>query len=257
MSTESRELVNYYLVLDIRRNATLEDIEMAYAKAALKHHPDVAGDTPDVQERFALINEAYSVLSNPDKKEAYDKQLASAGYIYQEEVISSDEGQTSSGTSYEASVVKPAPVKRTEEPAVPGAMSRKKLERTMSSARKLISKGDFWRADSLLRQAVFSYPRDAELRRLLSRAAEGRGRLREAVEELKTAVDVEYFNPENHYLMGRMYLKAGQMDRAEKAYGDALSWQEDYEPAIRGIAEIHRMRRAKLPWWKRLLGMKG
>lgn len=259
MSTESRELVNYYLVLDIRRNATLEDIEMAYARAALKHHPDVAGDTPDVQERFALINEAYSVLSNPEKKSAYDQQLGSAGYIYEEEVISSDEGQTSSsssGTSYEAPAARPAPARRTEEPTAPGAMSRKKLERTMSSARKLISKGDFWRADSLLRQAVFSYPRDAELRRLLSRAAEGRGRLREAVEELKTAVDVEYFNPENHYLMGRMYLKAGQMDRAEKAYGDALSWQEDYEPAIRGIAEIRRMRRAKLPWWKKLLGMK-
>ena len=59
MSTESRELINYYLILDIRRNATQDDIEMAYARSALKNHPDVAGDSPEVQERFAIINEAY------------------------------------------------------------------------------------------------------------------------------------------------------------------------------------------------------
>ncbi len=75
MSTESRELINYYLILDIRRNADLDAIETAYARMALKHHPDVAGDSPEVQKRFALINEAYSVLSNTEKKREYDQKL--------------------------------------------------------------------------------------------------------------------------------------------------------------------------------------
>jgi len=257
MSTESRELINYYLILDIKRNASADEIEMAYARAALKHHPDVAGDSPEVQERFALINEAYSVLSNPVKKSEYDRRLGESNITYQEEVISSDEGEVSQEELPEDD--KPrvkTPVKPAEESASPDRMSRKKLERVLSGSRKMISKGDFWRADSLLRQALFSFPRDPEIRRLLAKAAEGRGRFREAVEELKAASEIEYFNPENHYLMGRMYIKGGQLDRAMKAFNDALSWQEDYEPAVKGIAEIAEIRKSKLPWWKKALGMK-
>lgn len=257
MSTESKALVNYYLVLDLRRNATQDDIEMAYAKAALKHHPDVAGDSREVQERFALINEAYSVLSNPEKKIDYDDKLGAPDYSYQEDVITSDEGSVSAddSPSVTSTRVRRPPRKETE-PVATGQMSKKRLKVAMSNARKLMSKGDFWGADSLLRKALFSYPRDPDLRRMLARAAEGRGRFREAVEELKAAIDIEYFNPENHYLMGRMFLKGGQIARAEKAFADALSWQEDYEPAIRGIAEIGKIRKSKLPWWKKVLGMK-
>ena len=259
MSTEFKELVNYYLVLDIRRNATQDDIEMAYAKAALKHHPDVAGDSPKVQEKFALINEAYSVLSNPEKKAEYDEKLGVPDYSYHEEVITSDEGNAASDEPETVPTAAPGvrrPAKAETEPGTPGRMSKKKLQVTLSNARKLISKGNFWRADSLLKEALLSYPRDPDIRRMLARAAEGRGRFREAVEELKAAVDIEYFNPENHYLMGRMFLKGGQTERAEKAFNDALSWQEDYEPAMKGIAEIRKLKRSKLPWWKKILGQK-
>ena len=257
MSTEYKELVNYYLVLDLKRNAKQDDIEMAYAKAALKHHPDVAGDSPQVQERFALINEAYSVLSNPEKKTEYDEKLGAPDYSYQEEIITSDEGNAGPDEPQTAAASRVRrPVKPETDSGAVGRMSKKKLQVTLSNARKLISKGDFWRADSILKQALLSYPRDPDIRRLLARAAEGRGRFREAVEELRAAVDIEYFNPENHYLMGRMFLKGGQMERAEKAFNDALSWQEDYEPAIRGIAEIRKLRRSKLPWWKKVMGQK-
>lgn len=251
--------VNYYHVLKVHRNATLDDIEMAYAKAALRHHPDVAGDDPEVQKRFALINEAYTVLSNQTRRQEYDQQLGGAVPQYEEEVISSDEGPAPAAAPVSGSETPAAtePVRaaaRKTAPAGDGRMGRKELERTLSRARQLISKGDFWRADSLLRKAVFSYPANPELRRLLARSAEGRGRFREAVEELKAAVDAEYFNPENHYLMGKMFLKGGMLERAEKAFQDALSWQEDYKPAIRGIAEIRKHRRSKLPWWKKLIG---
>lgn len=248
MSTESRELIDYYLVLDLKRNATQDDVEMAYARAALKHHPDVAGDSQEAQDRFALINEAYSVLSHPDRKQDYDEKLGVPHYSYQEEVITSSGGVAPAGK----------PVRSAADPGAvaAGKMSRKKFDRLTAEARKLMAKGDFWRADSLLRQALQSFPRDPDVRRLLAKAAEGRGRYREAVEELKAAVEIEYFNPENHYLMGLMFLKGGQIDRAERAFGDALSWQEDYEPAIRGIAEVKKLRRSKLPWWKKALGAK-
>lgn len=257
MRTESRELINYYLILDIRRNADLDAIETAYARMALKHHPDVAGDSPEVQERFALINEAYSVLSNTEKKREYDQKLGTPSEIYQEEVITSDEG-----TGAESSDSAPAPgpeVRKRPEPVRTTAdkMSRKRLDLLMSRARKLIGKGDFWGAENLLRKAVLAFPTDPDIRRLLAKTAEGRGRLREAVEELKAAAETEYFNPENHYLMGRMYMKAGQADRARKAFTDALSWQEDYEPALKGLAELQAIRRSRLPWWKKLFRMGG
>ncbi|MEA3266985.1 MAG: hypothetical protein U9P42_08590, partial [Candidatus Fermentibacteria bacterium] len=136
-----------------------------------------------------------------------------------------------------------------------GLMSNKKLERIKHEARKLIKVGDFWRASALMSKAVIAYPRDIELRKLLSQAAAGRGRLREAVEELKKASEVEYFNPEIHCMIGDMYLKGNQIVSATGAYNDALSWQEDYKPALDGLAKIRELKNRNLPWWKKLLRM--
>ena len=134
-------------------------------------------------------------------------------------------------------------------------MSRKKLERIKLESKRLIAKGDFWRANALMRKAVIAYPRDIDLRKLLSKAAAGRGRLREAVEELKKASEVEYFNPEIHCLIGDMYLQGNQIDRAASSFTDALSWQEDYKPALQGLEKIRAMKKSNLPWWKKLLRM--
>jgi len=60
---------DYYSVLDIDKNATDEDIKKSYRKLALKYHPDKnMGD----DNMFKEISEAYSVLSNPDKRRQYD-----------------------------------------------------------------------------------------------------------------------------------------------------------------------------------------
>lgn len=252
----AQDIENYYLLLDIRRNATQDEIEMAYAKMALKHHPDVAGDSPQVQERFASINKAYSVLSDPARKAEYDKKLGDPNLNWQDEVITGQQGEAvpqedKRGTAAPDRAVRQAPAAAVTAGA---RMSRKKLDRVMAQSRKLISKGDFWRSDALLKEAVQAFPRDPELRRMLAKAAEGRGRLREAVEDLKAAVEIEYFNPLNHCLMGKVYLKADQLEKAEKAFHDALSWQEDYDPALRGLKKIREIRQKGLPWWKKLLG---
>ncbi len=249
---------DYYQRLKVKRGASQDAIEIAYAKMALKHHPDVAGDSPKVQERFAEINEAYSVLSNPEKRAEYDRNLGVPEYKYQDEVISTDEGRGA-----EESVPDKAPRSRPERRSVPGEekrqqpglMSKKKLERIKRESRMLIAKGDFWRASTLMKKAVVAFPRDIELRKLLAKAAAGRGRLREAVEELKKASEAEYFNPEIHCLLGDMYLQGKQLDSAAKSYADALSWQEDYKPALRGLEKVMAARRSSLPLWKRLLRM--
>jgi len=60
--------MDYYQILGVSRNASPQEIKKAYKKQAMEHHPDRGGD----HNKFAEINSAYEVLSNADKKAAYD-----------------------------------------------------------------------------------------------------------------------------------------------------------------------------------------
>ncbi|MFN6961043.1 MAG: DnaJ C-terminal domain-containing protein [Rhodocyclaceae bacterium] len=68
------EFKNYYDVLGVAREATADEIKKAFRKLARKYHPDVSKE-PDAEQRMKEINEAYAVLSDPEKRAAYD-QLA-------------------------------------------------------------------------------------------------------------------------------------------------------------------------------------
>lgn len=63
---------DYYEVLDVARDASPEAIKKAYRQKARQWHPDVNGGTPEAEERFKEIGEAYDVLSDPQKRAAYD-----------------------------------------------------------------------------------------------------------------------------------------------------------------------------------------
>jgi len=62
---------NYYQVLNIDARASGEEIKKAYREMALQYHPDLNQST-DSEEKIKKINEAYSVLSDPEKKSHYD-----------------------------------------------------------------------------------------------------------------------------------------------------------------------------------------
>ena len=64
---------DYYEVLGVAKNATQDDIKKAYRKLALKYHPDRNPGDKDAEEKFKEAAEAYSVLSDPDKKSRYDQ----------------------------------------------------------------------------------------------------------------------------------------------------------------------------------------
>lgn len=70
-----------YDVLGVPEDAKVEDIKTAYKKLAKKYHPDVAsGDATQAEERFKEISSAYMILSNSDKRRAYDKDKRFGGF---------------------------------------------------------------------------------------------------------------------------------------------------------------------------------
>jgi DnaJ-class molecular chaperone len=58
---------DYYSILGIGRDASEQDIKQAYRRMVKKYHPDVAEDKEKAQEEMTKVNEAYGVLSDPDK----------------------------------------------------------------------------------------------------------------------------------------------------------------------------------------------
>lgn len=63
---------DYYEVLGVGRDATQAEVKKAFRKLARKYHPDVADDKTSAEEKFKEINEAYEVLSDPEKRKKYD-----------------------------------------------------------------------------------------------------------------------------------------------------------------------------------------
>lgn len=66
--------MDYYEILGVSKSASQEEIKRAYRKLAMKHHPDRGGN----HDKFKEINEAYQILSDPQKRTQYD-QFGKAG----------------------------------------------------------------------------------------------------------------------------------------------------------------------------------
>ena len=64
---------DYYEVLGLQKGASEEEVKKAFRKMAMKYHPDKNPGDKAAEEKFKEINEAYSVLSDPDKKNKYDR----------------------------------------------------------------------------------------------------------------------------------------------------------------------------------------
>ncbi|MBR9909695.1 MAG: molecular chaperone DnaJ [Gammaproteobacteria bacterium] len=69
---------DYYEVLGVSRDVTEKDLKKAYRRVAMKHHPDRNPDDKESEEKFKEASEAYEILSNPEKRSAYD-QFGHAG----------------------------------------------------------------------------------------------------------------------------------------------------------------------------------
>ncbi|WP_243375013.1 DnaJ C-terminal domain-containing protein [Geotalea sp. SG265] len=70
---------DYYQVLGLKKGASADEIKKAYRKLAVKYHPDKNPGNKEAEEKFKEINEAYAVLSDPQKKSQYD-QFGDTGF---------------------------------------------------------------------------------------------------------------------------------------------------------------------------------
>jgi curved DNA-binding protein CbpA len=67
-------MINFYELLEIAQNATVEEINKAYKKLAKKYHPDVCQEA-DAADKFKQISEANETLSDPNKRAVYNSKL--------------------------------------------------------------------------------------------------------------------------------------------------------------------------------------
>ncbi len=74
---------DYYKILDVDKNSSADDIKRAYRKLARKYHPDVNPGDKEAENRFKEINEAYEVLTDPEKRAKYDR-LGSSWRAYEQ-----------------------------------------------------------------------------------------------------------------------------------------------------------------------------
>ncbi|MCZ2846238.1 MAG: DnaJ domain-containing protein, partial [Candidatus Bathyarchaeota archaeon] len=70
---------DYYEILGIDKNASVEEIKKAYRKLALKYHPDRNSSNKEAEAKFKEINEAYQVLSDSEKRARYDQYGSADG----------------------------------------------------------------------------------------------------------------------------------------------------------------------------------
>jgi len=88
---------DYYEVLGVSRDASIEDIKKAYRRLALQYHPDRNPGNKEAEEKFKEISEAYAVLSDPQKRAQYDRfghagveEMGFHGFTDFSEIFSSD-----------------------------------------------------------------------------------------------------------------------------------------------------------------------
>ena len=200
---------NYYSILGVTQNDTVEEIKKAYLRLAQKYHPDRFQDPDEKQnahEQFSKVTESYRVLSDEKLRAEYDKSL--------------DKG------------VKPKEVAR--ETQAKNAFKR---------AIVFLRQNDPWRAVNLLRIANRYHAQPLYLSYLGLALVYTKQYQQEGFEKLKQAAKDVMFNPIFHVNVGLAYEYIGKKSEALQAYYEALNWDENNQAAKKGIERLEEKKK--------------
>jgi curved DNA-binding protein CbpA len=199
---------NYYSILEVWPKSSEEEIKKKYFRLAKLYHPDVAGDKPENRERFKLINEAFSVLSDPQKRSAYDETMRFKG------------GATNDGK-----------VMREED--------GRSASMAFRQARDSMRMGRYDKAIMLLKTAIRFDPSDPAYHSWYGFClAMTNSDLHEARDACRKAIEIEFYNADYHANLGFVYFKAGLKNLAVKHFNEALKWDPDHNLAKKIMSQL-------------------
>jgi len=206
MTVKQQTQTDYYSVLEAWPKSSADEIKKNYFRLAKLYHPDVAGNTPESKERFKLINEAYSVLIDPQKRREYDETLRKKS------------------DSKDASAMK-------EE-------DRKTATLSYQHAREAIKAGRYDKAAILLREAIRADGTNPSYHSWYGFClAMNGGNLHEARDACKKAIEMEFYSADYHANLGFVYFKAGLKNLAVKHFSDALKWDPKHPVASKFMSK--------------------
>jgi len=120
---------NYYIVLGVNNSATFEELKVAYRALAKKYHPDKNPNNKAAEDLFKLVQEAYSVLSNPEKRKKYDLKFSYASAQKTRKAYTAYTGNAYQYAQQEAAAKKYYQYKTKKESAK-GAEKKEKFSKT-------------------------------------------------------------------------------------------------------------------------------
>ena len=207
-SEDMFQIVDYYALLGVGREATEGEIRERFRSLARETHPDLAptGLKADAESRFQELTEALNVLCNPERRQAYDRERLLASH---------------------------------------GGAADAIVQDYMEQGNSAYRSGAYAEAAGNFALAALRDPKDARAHHHLGLASARAGDLRAAVKALETAVSLD---PHNVVLLkdaGKVFRKAGLLAKAEKSFQDAVSWDPGQTEARRALDEVRAERAVK------------
>lgn len=199
--------IDYYGLLGVARDATEAEIRERFRALAREAHPDraPAARKAEAESKFQDLTEAVNVLTSPERRKAYDFDLAAAR-----------------GSSADADAV---------------------AQNYLSQGIVAYKERKFTEAAGNFQLVVGRNPKDSKAQHYLGLASARAGDVRTAVKAIEAALALEPHNGSLLKDAGAIFRQAGLLLKAEKAYQEALRWDPNAGEARKALEEI-RVQRA-------------
>ncbi|MCK4538459.1 MAG: DnaJ domain-containing protein [Candidatus Krumholzibacteria bacterium] len=203
---------DYYALLEAWPTSSKDDIKKNYFRLAKLYHPDVAGDKPEVRERFKQINEAFSTLDDPEKRHQYNESLRKSKQ-------GSRDAQSLQENDQRTAIL------------------------AFQQAKEAMRDGFYDKAVLLLKSAIKYNSSNPTYQSWYGFClAMTNKNLHEARDACRMAIQSEFYNADYHANLGFVYFKAGLKAQSIKHFREALKWDSKNSIANKFLDRVDRGR---------------